>query len=448
MEWLQLNGVIIMNDVLKFYKENMKENQTVIAAISGGPDSMALLHSLLEYHDLKIVVAHVNHKMRVESEKEEHDLKEYCKKHHVIFECMHLKKKDKENFQMYAREERIRFFESLAKKYQTPYILTAHHADDLMETILMRMVRGSSLKGYSGFSKITNKGDYIYMKPLIEYTKEELLNYVKENHIPYAVDQSNQKDTYTRNRYRKQVLPFLKEENPNVHHKFYQFHQELEECDSYFEDLLANKDFHKILIKEFQKEHPYMQKRWIQKYLEEYYQEKIYKLDHTHINLLRSFLLNGKTNTYLVLPGKIKAVKTYDSFYLTNSKKEDYCMELQEKNKIPNTEDTIQIVKKCEVDNNYICRLSFNNITLPIFIRNRKVGDRMEVKGLNGTKSVSDIFTNSKVPLLKRDTYPILVDSKDQVLWIPGLKKSKFDKTKTEKYDIILKYEPKGVSYE
>ena len=91
-------------------------------------------------------------------------------------------------------------------------------------------------------------------------------------------------------------------------------------------------------------------------------------------------------------------------------------------------------------NSNNICRLDSNDITLPLIVRSRRMGDKIKVKGLNGTKKVKDIFIDKKMSLANRDIWPIVLDSKGEVVWIPGIKKSKFDKKKTEKYDIILKY--------
>ena len=91
-------------------------------------------------------------------------------------------------------------------------------------------------------------------------------------------------------------------------------------------------------------------------------------------------------------------------------------------------------------DGNNICRLDIQDITLPLYFRNRHIGDKIELKGTNGSKKLKEIFIEAKIPLEKRDQWPILVDSHDVILWIPGLKKSKYNKQKDEKCDIILKY--------
>ena len=100
----------------------------------------------------------------------------------------------------------------------------------------------------------------------------------------------------------------------------------------------------------------------------------------------------------------------------------------------------IEQVEESEKDDNFTCRLDTNEISLPLTIRTRKVGDRMEVKGLKGTKKINDIFTNEKIPKGLRDEWPIVTDANGIIVWLPGLKKTKFDRTKDRKYDIILRY--------
>lgn len=114
-------------------------------------------------------------------------------------------------------------------------MLTAHHGDDLVETILMRLSRGSSLKGMCGIEKVSKRAFYRILRPLLYLDKTLIYQYVKEKHIPYVEDNSNQDSHYTRNRYRKEVLPFLKRENPNIHLKFLEYSEELKEATEYIE---------------------------------------------------------------------------------------------------------------------------------------------------------------------------------------------------------------------
>ena len=210
-----------MNDILEKLK-NLPNDISIVIAVSGGPDSMALLNLLnviKKEKNIKIICAHVNHNLRKESKAEAKMVKDYCKQKSIIYEYMEIKEY-KGNTENYAREKRYEFFENLLKKYNSKYLFTAHHGDDLIETVIMRLIRSSSLKGYSAFSEITEKKDYKIYRPLITKTKEEIFNYVKNNNLPYAIDKTNDSDFFTRNRIRKYILPRLKEENKNVHLKF------------------------------------------------------------------------------------------------------------------------------------------------------------------------------------------------------------------------------------
>ena len=178
-----MNG---MNDVKRFIMEELGlcQGDTIVVAVSGGPDSMALLHLLLEVRKeipIQVVCAHVNHNVRLESADEKLFVENYCLDHDVIFEHMKIDHYGHDNFHYEAHERRYSYFEQLVHAYQAKYLFTAHHGDDLMETILMRIVRGSTLRGYSGFSKVFSMNDYKIVRPFIEITKENIILYNQNN---------------------------------------------------------------------------------------------------------------------------------------------------------------------------------------------------------------------------------------------------------------------------
>ena len=156
-----------MNDVIKFLNEKIKEDDLVIVACSGGPDSMCLL-SLVLTKTKNIVCAHVNHNVRKQSIEEYSYVENFCKEHNIIFEGLNINFNNTANFENNARKKRYDFFNELKEKYSAKYILTAHHGDDLIETILMRITRGSKLSGYLGIKKENN----IFLRPLLYITKE------------------------------------------------------------------------------------------------------------------------------------------------------------------------------------------------------------------------------------------------------------------------------------
>lgn len=442
-----------MTETLNFIKNLNIGEEYVVLACSYGPDSMVLLN-LLQKEKLNIVVAHVNHKLRKESDQEELLLKKYCLNNNLIFESMTIDKYPKGNTEMNARKIRYDFFDEILKKYKSTNLFTAHHGDDLVETILMRLTRGSSFKGYAGFLKITKHDNYELIRPLIYITKEEIMHYVNINNIPYAIDYTNKEDKYTRNRIRNNILPELKKENKNIHKKFIKFSEIIYQYESYFEketDLLYNKHFknNKIDLNEFYLLEDIFKTRLLFKKLLNIYNEDISLINDEHTSLILNLISSHKQNSYVTLPKNIRVTKfynmlefdSYDNFskvynYPLNNEVE---LELGTISKILDTD----IIKS-----NDILRISSSEIKLPIFIRNRKTGDKIEVKNLNGSKKIKDIFIDNKVPISKRDIYPVVVDANDNILWIPSLKKSKFDKQKTESYDIILKYKKKGEDYE
>jgi tRNA(Ile)-lysidine synthase len=428
----------------------IKENDKIVIGNSGGPDSMFLMNLLIELrktYNLKLVCAHVNHNVRKESEQEQIFLKNYCDDHNVIFESMKIEKYGDDNFHNQARTIRYNFFDDIVKKYDANYLMTAHHGDDLIETILMRIVRGSTLKGYSGFESIIDNGSYKTVRPLIFLTKDFIKEYDEKNGIPYVTDKSNYKDKYTRNRYRFNVLPFLKKEDKNVHEKFIKYSNMLLEYDRFINQEIRKsiKNVYidgKIDVIKFKELDSLIQKKIITFILEETYKEDLMIINDKHVKLILDLINSKRSNAKICLPHNIEVVKTYNYVLITKEIKEviDYKIELTNYVTLPN-KHSIELLDEIDSNNNNVCRIDSSEIKLPLYVRTRKLGDKMYLKKINGSKKIKDIFIDNKIPLDERDTWPVVVDSSDNIIWIPGVKKSKYTKLKTEKYDIIYKYD-------
>lgn len=440
-----------MEEVYNFIRNNigLKMEDSVVIGVSGGPDSMALLYIMNEFKknmNLKIICAHVNHNVRKESEQERIDLENYCKENNIIFEYIKIEKWGEDNFHNEARTIRYNFFEELIENYDAKYLMTAHHGDDLIETILMRIVRGSTLKGYSGFSRIVEKNNYTIVRPLITLTKDEIVRFVENNNIKYAIDNSNNEDHYTRNRYRHTVLPFLKQEEYNVHKKFLKFSETLLENNKYIEketSKVINEVFiNGILdISRFKELEKVIQTKIIYNILEKIYGDDLLIISDVHVDLILNLIKSNKSNSVVHLPNNVIVIKTYNE--LTFSYDEDtyseYEIEIENLVNLPNGKIIEKVYDTLDNSNNVI-KLNSSEITLPLYVRNKRNGDKMEVKGLNGSKKISDIFIDSKIKPSDRDIWPVVLDSEDRIVWLPGLKKSKLDKKNTEEYDIILRY--------
>ena len=428
---------------------DFKHDDCIVIGCSTGPDSMALVDMLLkirEKYNLILIVAHVNHNVRKESYIEQEFIKDFCNKHSIIFEDMIIEEYGDDNFHNEARNIRYKFFDNIVHKYNANYLMTAHHGDDLMETILMRIVRGSNLNGYSGFRKIVDMDSYKIVRPLIYFTKNDLEEYDKENNVTYYVDSSNSKDTYTRNRYRKYILPFLKSEDEKVHLKFLKFSNTLESANKFILNS-TNRAIkrcivdNKININIFKDEDEFIQREILYHYLSEFYQDDLILINDKHIDLILNLIYSKKSNGFICLPNNVYAHKDYNYFYFTRDTLliSSYEIEFDKYVILPN-HHSIEKVDSIDNNSNNVCRLNSKDIMLPLIVRTRKIGDRIAVKGLNGSKKVKDIFIDKKIPLNERDSWPIVLDSSGCVVWIPGIKKSKFDKKANEEYDIILKY--------
>lgn len=438
-----------MKETITYLKSKLEDNDTVVLGLSGGPDSMCLL-DVLEKLPIKIniVCAHINHGIREESKQEQEYILNYCKNKRLTVETTSFdKKSNEENYnEQELREKRYAFFEEVIKKHKAKYLLTAHHGDDLIETILMRLTRGSTLKGYSGFLVETKKENYSILKPLIYTTKELIEEYNNENNILSVEDKTNNEDNYTRNRYRHNVLPFLKKENSGVHLKYLKFSKEL---NKYYEFVnnITNKELHKRLnknvlnIRDFDRLEELIQTKIIENVLDMNYPDNLYLVNDKHIDMILDIIGNPKPNIEINLPDNLKIIKSYDKLKITRDIKKviDYKIKLDNITELPNGHK-IEMLNDTENNSNYVIKLDSKEISLPLYVRNRNNGDKMIIKNMDKSKKVKDIFIDSKIPKEKRDNWPIVVDSKGEIIWIPGIKKSKFDKAKQESYDIILWY--------
>ena len=168
-----------MKETIAYLKSLLKDNDTIVIGLSGGPDSMCLLDIIKSLNKkIKIVCAHINHNIRRESFEEQKFIEQYCKDNELIFETTTFDKKSEEQDynELELREKRYTYFETIIKKYNAKYLFTAHHGDDLVETVLMRISRGSNLKGYAGFQVETKKKNYkvmkLYKMTMLFYTKK------------------------------------------------------------------------------------------------------------------------------------------------------------------------------------------------------------------------------------------------------------------------------------
>jgi len=212
------------NKIDRFIKENnlIKEKGNIIIALSGGPDSMALLHYFLKKRkDLKIIACHLNHSIRgKKADKDANFVRKYCQKENIKLiekkiDIPYIAKKNRENIEHIARKKRYEFLINTAIKEKAKLICTAHHLDDNAETILLNLLRGTNIKGLKGIPikrKISNSISII--RPMLAVTKKEIFDYLKANEIKYRLDHTNEDEKYTRNWIRKKLIPMIEKKQP------------------------------------------------------------------------------------------------------------------------------------------------------------------------------------------------------------------------------------------
>ncbi|MDQ0999933.1 tRNA(Ile)-lysidine synthase [Neobacillus niacini] len=321
------------------------ENKKVVVGVSGGPDSLALLHYLWgqrERKNLSIVAAHVDHMFRgQESFEDALFVKDYCEQKGIPFEMARINvpeiiKNTKKNSQVASRQARYEFFEKVMNKYGYNYLALGHHGDDQVETILMRLTRGSSSAARAGIPFTRPFGNGYIFRPFLSLTKVELVEYcLKQNLVP-RIDPSNKKSTYSRNRFRKEVLPFLKAENQHVHEHFQRFSEELQSDEALLQELtvqrmnkvMKKREKNKIAIDiiPFLEMPISLQRRGIQLILNYLYKVIPVSLSALHIDHVLSLIRHQHPSGTLDFPNGLKVIRSYSllSFQFEGSESHTY----------------------------------------------------------------------------------------------------------------------------
>lgn len=216
----------IWQKLIKFDKDNnfFKTKQTVLIALSGGVDSVALLHfacALGKKKQFKVCACHVNHNLRPTAKRDENLVINLCKELGVPLivkkvAVKSLAKKEKLSLEHAARKLRYKALENAAKEFKAKVIAFAHHADDNVETFFLNMLRGTQLKGLGGIPPQRPFGEIKIIRPFLCLSKQEILDYCAYHNLPFENDETNFDDIYTRNFIRLKLLPMLEEKQPQI----------------------------------------------------------------------------------------------------------------------------------------------------------------------------------------------------------------------------------------
>ena len=221
--------------------------KTLVVAVSGGPDSLALLdllYQIKEQYQFRLLAAHLDHQLRPDSFEEEKVISAYCqnKSIELINEKWPKSLQPIVGVEAAARKYRYDFLVKIMRNYQGDYLLTAHHMDDLLENILLKFIRSGNPSEMNSLRAISEMQGMTLLRPLLNVTKADLLEYDKKHHIPYVIDQTNNEDDTLRNRLRHHVIPLLKKENKKIGQNALRFSKEVSLLTSIVDERFAQFD--------------------------------------------------------------------------------------------------------------------------------------------------------------------------------------------------------------
>lgn len=428
--------------VSNFIKQNnLILDKPIVCATSGGADSVCMLYVLYKL-GYKVILAHVNHNKREESIIEQKEMEKFANKLNIPFELYDYHFDNLDNFHNAAHNARYKFFKDVCDKYNTNIIATAHHLDDQLETIIMKIIDGSNLYGYGGISTMYNDSKYLIVRPLLCVNKKDIYNYVNSNNLKYFEDSSNASDEFLRNRIRHHVVPLLKNEANDIYNKVSQYSLQLKEAfnfirkqsieyleknnniirlDSYnFLDIALKKDIISLLLEN----------------------NDIRRSNQIIIDILN--ILEFKEGTKSIkLEGDYYFVRSYNDGYIKKGNSNlNNCVNLNIDDRVLfDDKYEFYFSKKIPVNNAKYIKLCYNTIELPFVIRNKMDGDEISLP--IGNKKVSRVFIDYKVSLDFRSKIPIITDSKGNILWVYNYVKSKDVINQKELGDIYLVCEEK-----
>lgn len=450
--------MFVKNKTLKYINENsmIKEGDKVLVALSGGPDSVCLLHLLHSLKDelkIDLYAAHVNHLIRGdEAFGDENYARELCECLDVKFFVRQVRVEDiaKEkgiSTEMAGRDERYGFFNEIREAENINKIAIAHNANDQAETLIMRIMRGTGLEGLVGIRPIR---DGLYIRPILSLTREEIENYCEVNSLNPRIDQTNLEEVYSRNKVRLKAIPFIRENfNPDIINTLNRLSQTAMSDSEFIEQIVNErykifctiKDGKAILAKEKFDEKEAVLTRMIRKALMEVSGAfNNFELKHIYDVIA---LQKGSTGKRISLTNDIIAINEYGNIIIVSEKsieslvsdeliKIDVASLIKEKVKkisFNSYEFNFEVVEnngKINFKNTNEKYFSFDGIET-ITVRTRKNGDKIVPFGFKGTKKLKEIFISSKIPKDERDLIPI-IDFDGEIAWIVGLRNSELFK--------------------
>ena len=388
-------------------------NGKVLVALSGGADSVALLRVLIDL-GYTCECAHCNFHLRgEESDRDEQFVRSLCQEHQIPLHVKHFEtesyaKEKQISIEMAARELRYAWFEDLRHETQAMVIAVAHHRDDSVETFLLNLIRGTGINGLKGIQ--AKNGNIV--RPLLETSREDILNYLDFLKQDYVTDSTNLQDEYMRNKIRLNLLPMMKDMNPSIMESIQDTAQKLDDAAKIYNQ--NRKEILEISIQENNKEYILP----IQTILN----------DLAPLTLLHEWLVKYQFNSSQIkdiyqclkqeqsgkrfISNEWELLRDRESLILRHSQEEAYIPEI--------SIETIEINNDFVlVKDKHIACLDADKVTLPLEIRKWKKGDKFTPFGMKGKKNVSDYLTDNKFSLFQKENQYVAC-SEGKLVWLIG----------------------------
>ena len=400
------------------------EDKKLFLAVSGGLDSMVLLH-LLQQLPYEIAVLHCNFQLRGLESFGDHDfIQNYCNQNNIPvfstqFDTEAFAKDYKLSTQVAARQLRYSWFYELLEEKEFDFILTAHHADDNLETFIINLTRGTGLEGLTG---IPEQNDRI-IRPLLPFSRTEILQYAEQNKIEWREDSSNASNKYLRNKIRHDLVPILKEINPNFLNAFQKTQSYLQEAQEMVED--ASIMIYQQVAKEEGDDIHFdlNQLRKLPNY-KSYLYQWLNEFGFVAWNDIYD-LVDGQSGKQ-VLAAEFRLLKNRDTLILSPvsemSEKEEF--EINENDQEVNFPLNLKLcnVSHITIDSNKAIFVDAEKIRFPLILRKWNEGDVFHPFGMDGkSKKVSKLFKDEKLSLIEKEKTWILA-SQNQIVWVVGIR--------------------------
>lgn len=427
----------MLEKVFHYITENslLENGDTVLVALSGGSDSVALFSLMLKFKkklNLSIFACHVNHNLRgKDSDLDELFVRKLCEKFNVplFVKSININKISKEKSlgtELCAREERYKFFDEISKENGIKKIATAHNKNDNAETVIFNLCRGSGLSGLSGIP--VKRGNII--RPILCLEKKEILKYLEDENLQYVTDKTNFETDYTRNKIRLEVLPLLSNVNEAFINNIFRCSQNIRQDEKFLTDL-SLKFLNEILkdgnlqLEGLKNLDPVILSRVLIIFCKDNFN---ISLSNKDIASLNNMVYNGRTSMKLDLSEGLKCERRYEyiNFYKDNSKNIDktFCYELENTTYINEISKYVS-VKNIEIDNinKFVMKNLYDcdKICGMLIARNRKSGDFF---CFNMKKSLKKLFIDKKIPREKRNSIVVISDD-NGVVFVEGFGVSK-----------------------